>query len=343
MRALRLSRWGKAPELREVDRPVPGDGEVLVAVEAAGLCHSDLHVLDAAPGDLPFRLPFTLGHEVAGRVEQAGPLTDVTTGERVLVYGPWGCGQCGRCASGRENYCDRRADLGWAGMGLGLDGGMADYVLVPSARHLVPIGDLAASAAAPLSDAGLTPYHAIAPHVPVLDAESTVVVIGAGGGLGHLAVRLLRALTPSRVVAVDVRPEALALARSCGAHVTVLSTPDSPPELPGGVRADVVLDFVGSDTTLSLAARSVRAHGELVVVGSAGGVLEVRKPGALPPGCRVSLPFWGSRTELGDVVHLARTGALHAATESFPLSRAHEAIAALRSGEVRGRAVLIPD
>lgn len=343
MRALRLTRWGQAPELHEVDRPVPGDGQVLVAVEAAGLCHSDLHVLDAGPGDLPFRLPFTLGHEVAGRVEQVGPLADVAVGERVLVYGPWGCGQCGRCTTGRENYCDRRAGLGWAGMGLGRDGGMAAYVLVPSARHLVPIGDLAAETAAPLSDAGLTPYHAIAPHLPVLDAESTVVVIGAGGGLGHLAVRLLRALTASRVVAVDVRPEALALARSCGAHVTILSTSDSTPALPGDVRADVVLDFVGSDSTLAFAARSVRAHGELVVVGSAGGVLEIRKPGALPPGCRVSLPFWGSRTELDDVVGLARAGVLPTTTESFPLSRAHEALAALRSGEVRGRAVLIPD
>ncbi|WP_338019482.1 zinc-binding dehydrogenase [Saccharothrix deserti] len=111
----------------------------------------------------------------------------------------------------------------------------------------------------------------------------------------------------------------------------------------GDVRADVVLDFVGSDTTLALAAGSVRAHGELVVVGSGGGVLEVRKPGALPPGCRVSLPFWGSRIELDDVVDLARAGELPVATESFPLSRAHEALAALRFGEVRGRAVLIPD
>ncbi|WP_460347236.1 alcohol dehydrogenase catalytic domain-containing protein [Actinoallomurus acanthiterrae] len=123
---------------------------------------SDLHVIDAAPGVMPFASGFTLGHEAAGRVAAVGAaVTGIAVGDAVVVYGPWGCGRCRRCSAGRENYCDRRATLTWAGMGLGRDGGMADYVLVPSARHLETIGDLDPAQAAPLSDAGLTPYHAI--------------------------------------------------------------------------------------------------------------------------------------------------------------------------------------
>ncbi|MGW0584237.1 alcohol dehydrogenase catalytic domain-containing protein, partial [Streptomyces sp. NPDC002920] len=185
MRAVRLLDWGREPVLGEVERPVPREGEVLVEVEAAGLCHSDLHVIDAAPGALPYRPPFTLGHEVAGRVA-----TGSDAGERVVVHGPWGCGDCPRCAVGRDNLCDRRGELGWHGVGLGRDGGMAEYLLVPSARHLVPIGDLSAEQAAPLSDAGLTSYAAVAGVRHALGEDTTAVVIGVGG-LGHLAVQIL--------------------------------------------------------------------------------------------------------------------------------------------------------
>lgn len=213
MKAVRLTGWGRGPAFVDVQRPVPRATEVLVRVEAAGLCQSDVHVVDATADALPYEPPFTLGHEVAGRVETLGPDADgATPGQRVVVYGPWGCGLCARCAAGRDNYCDRRGDLGWHGVGLGRDGGMAEYVLVPSARHLVPIGDLAADQAAPLSDAGLTSYHATAGVRHALGDGSTAVVIGVGG-LGHLAIQILRATTPSRVLAVDIR-EPAARARS---------------------------------------------------------------------------------------------------------------------------------
>jgi propanol-preferring alcohol dehydrogenase len=333
--ALRLLGPGQRPAFVEVDRPVPHGGEVLVRVTAAGLCHSDLHVIDFSP----FMPPYTLGHEVAGRVAALGPdATGITLGEPVVVYGPWGCGECPRCVAGRDNYCDRRAELSWAGMGLGRDGGMADHVLVPSARYLEPIGDLDPVLAAPLTDAALTPYHAIRGCAGAFREGSTVVVIGVGG-LGHVAVQLLRALTPSQVIAVDVRPEALALADRCGAHVTVLASPDAHHDLRG---ADAVLDFAGTDATLELAARSLRPDGDLVVVGSGGGQLAVRKPGPLPPGARVSLPFWGTRAELSAVVALARAGTIHVEVEPFPLTAAEEAIARLRAGTLDGRAVLIP-
>ncbi|MFD7919902.1 NAD(P)-dependent alcohol dehydrogenase [Streptomyces sp. NPDC059740] len=347
MRAVRLTAWGRGrPTLADVEPPAPRGREVLVRVEAAGLCQSDVHVLDAAAGALPYQPPFTLGHEVAGHVEALGPDADRTvTGERVVVYGPWGCGRCDRCAAGRDNYCDRRAGLGWHGIGLGLDGGMAEYVLVPSIRHLVPIGELAADQAAPLSDAALTSYHAIAGLRQVLGEGSAVVVIGVGG-LGHLAVQVLRATTPSRVLALDVREAALTLAHRSGAHSATLVRADTGRRLreaTGGRGVDAVLDFVGGKASLELATASLRPGGELVVVGSGGGHLTVRKPGLLPPGFRLSLPFWGTRPELAEVVALARAGALHVETEQFPLSAAEEAFELLRNGAMRGRAVLVPD
>ncbi|MEV6586677.1 NAD(P)-dependent alcohol dehydrogenase [Streptomyces acidicola] len=345
MKAVRLTGWGREPTLADVGCPLPRGTEVLVRVEAAGLCHSDVHVIDAARGALPYRLPFTLGHEVAGRVTALGPDVEGTVaGERVVVHGPWGCGNCARCAAGRDNYCDRRGDLDWHGLGLGRDGGMAEYVLVPSARHLVPIGGLPAAQAAPLSDAGLTSYHALAGVRHALGEGTTALVIGVGG-LGHLAVQILRATTPSRVLAVDIREEALELALRYGAHDGMPMRADTARMLrvgTGGVGVDAVLDFVGSEATLALAVEVLRPGGELAVVGSGGGRLTVRKPGFLPAGFRLSLPFWGTRPELAEVIALARSGALHVETEQFPLSAAPEAFGRLRQGRVRGRAVLLP-
>lgn len=344
VRAFRFTSWGCSPTLTDVAKPVPAGDEVLVRVLAAGACHSDLHVIDAAEGTFGFRPPFTLGHEIAGEVAALGPTASgVSPGDPVAVYGPWGCGECARCVAGTDNYCDRRGGLGWAGVGLGRDGGMAEYVLVPSARYLVPTGDLTATQAAPLTDAGLTPYHAV--NGLRLGDDPTVAVVGTGG-LGHLAVQILRAVTPARVFAVDVRETALELAHESGAARTMLARPDTHRALRaanGGVGLDAVLDFVGSDSSLALATASLRAGGDLVVVGSAGGQLTVGKGGRLPAGVRVSLPFWGTRPELAEVVALARAGRLRVAVEEFPLSAVAEALARLRAGAVRGRAVLVPD
>lgn len=347
-----MTHWGGPPVLTEVARPTTRADEVLIQVEAAGVCRSDLHVLDARPGALPYRTPFTLGHEVAGRVAERGPEANgPAVGERVAVYGPWGCGLCSRCAAGAENYCDRRADLDavrtGTGVGLGRDGGMADFLLVPSGRLLVPVGDLPAAQAAPLSDAGLTAYHAVSGIRSTLPVEggASVAVIGVGG-LGHLAVQILRATTSARVLAVDVREEALALADACGAHFGTLLRPDTAEVLrrrAGGIGVDAVLDFVGSHSSLDLAVGALRSGGELAVVGSGGGQLTVRKPGALPPGVRISLPFWGTRPELEEVVALARKGVVRVETEEFALSSAPDAIDRLRSGRTRGRTVLVPD
>ena len=223
MRALQMTEWNHDPSFATVPEPEPGPGEVVLTMGGAGVCHSDLHLLYEFPADaMPWSLPMTLGHENAGWVHHLGPgVTGLEVGQAVAVYGPWGCGRCHACARGEENYC-QNATVGTPVGGLGADGGMAEFMLVPGPRHLIPLPDtLAPAHAAPLTDAALTPYHAVNRARHLLVPGSTAVVIGIGG-LGHLAVQILRATTAAQVVAVDVRPEALELAKSCGAdHLVV--------------------------------------------------------------------------------------------------------------------------
>lgn len=342
MRALQLTSWGKPAELRDVAMPKPDAGQVVIAIAGAGACHSDLHLMDWPPGKLPWKVPFTLGHENAGWVHAMGPgVTGLAIGDAVLVYGPWGCGRCEPCRLGRENYCDRAADLPAAGGGLGFDGGMAEYMLVPSARFLVPIGDLDPILAAPLADAALTPYHAIATSRGRLVPGASAVVIGAGG-LGQMAIQILKATTGARVIALDTDRGKLEIARRFGADECIPSGPDaeaSVRSMTGG--AQLVLDMVGSDATLALGAKLLRAEGRLVIVGLAGGTLPVDFF-ALPYGAEVATSYWGTITELMELVALARQGRIVLEVESFTLDEAMTAYAKLRRGELRGRAVIVP-
>src|ERR687888_56518 len=169
MLAYQLVEWQQPPELREVEVPEPGPGEILVKVGGAGACHSDLHVMEWPAGVLPYELPFTLGHENAGWIESIGAgVTGWEPGDAVAVYGPWGCGRCRACRATLETLCEHAGEIGAAGGGLGRDGGMAEYMLVPDPRLLVALGDLDPRDAAPLSDAALTPYHALKLALPKL-------------------------------------------------------------------------------------------------------------------------------------------------------------------------------
>ena len=212
--------------LNEVAQPDPGPGQVLIRIGGAGACHSDISLMEFSAGG-PRETPMTLGHENAGWIEAFGPGTVPTPGleigSPVAVYGAWGCGQCSNCRKGMENYC---LNISASGPGLSVDGGMAEYLLVPAARYLVPLGDMAPAEAAPLTDAGLTPYHAIKQALPLLVPGSFVVVIGAGG-LGHLAVQFLKALSPATVVCVDQRESALKVVAGLGADHTVVMGPDA--------------------------------------------------------------------------------------------------------------------
>lgn len=342
MRAVQLVRWQAEPELREVDVPEPGPGEVLVKVAAAGLCHSDLHVIDWPAGTLPWELPFTLGHENAGTVAALGPgASGFEEGDAVLVYGAWGCGTCRRCVRGEENLCPHGAGKG-RGCGLGFDGGLADYVVVPSPRLLVPIGELDPVQTAPLSDAALTPYHAIKSELSRLHPGSSAVVIGVGG-LGHVAVQLLRELSAARIVAVDLREAARDVALRAGAHSALdahdLAATDLRAETGGG--ASLVLDFVGSDDTLRLAASVLESGGLVSVVGYGGGTFPMEF-GVAPLEWSLKKPTWGTLPELHEVVALARAGVLEIEVEPFGLDSAVEGYRRLRSGDVVGRAVVVP-
>ena len=348
MKALRLEAWQSKAVLRDVDVPEPGPGEVLVQVGGAGACHSDLHLMhDFEDGTLPWAPPFTLGHENAGWVHTLGAgVRGLEPGQPVAVVGAWGCGTCAHCRAGLETYCDHPelAPVPGGGGGLGLDGGMAEYLLVPDARHLVALPDgLDPSHAAPLTDAGLTPYHAVRRSREKLTPGSTAVVIGVGG-LGHLGVQVLRATSAARVIAVDAKDSARDLAKRSGADLVLAPVPDLVSrirEATHGLGADVVLDFVGSDATLATAAASARQLADITIVGLGGGVLPVSFFG-VPYEVSVQSTYWGNRAELVEVLDLASRGLLHAEVTRFPLAEAPRAYDLLAQGEVDGRAVIVP-
>lgn len=343
MRAYVLTTTGC--ELAEVPDPTPGPGEVVVRTTAAGLCHSDLTLAARRPEAHPFSLPMVLGHELAGTVvEIPSGVAGLRVGDPVVGYGPRGCGRCDSCSRGAENYC--RAAAGSFAPGLGSDGALAEYVAVDAA-HLVPSADVPPAQGAALTDAGLTALHALNRALgtgpPLRSRAATVVVLGVGG-VGHAAVQLAR-LAGATVVAVDRSASKLALAAALGAEHTFLAggtTVADVQEVTGGRGVDVVLDLVASDDTLRQAGAMLAVNGVLSIVGVGSGRLPVGMH-ALPLGARTDLPFWGTRPELDQLLELARSGQVHLQVEEFSLERTAEAYALLDRGEVRGRAVVLPD
>jgi propanol-preferring alcohol dehydrogenase len=345
MPALRMVAWGEPPQIQQVPVPEPGPGQVRIKVGGAGLCHSDLHIMEAPPGAVGFTLPFTLGHENAGWVDKLGEgATGFAVGDPVIVYGPWGCGSCANCRQGMDNYCENGGGTTQGG-GLGHDGGMAPYMVVPSTRALVPLGDLDPRDAAPLTDAALTTYHAIKRSLHLIGPGAVAVVIGIGG-LGQMAVQILKAVSSAtKIIAIDSAADKRAAALAMGAD-EALEPGDAAiarvKEVTGGLGAQLVLDVVGADTTLAMAAQMARTMGALTIVGLAGGVLPVNFY-TVPHECSVCAPYWGSVSELIEVVALAQAGKIRMTTERFPLDRALDAYDRLHHGKVAGRAVVTPN
>ena len=348
MRALRLNSWKSEAVLEEVPVPTPGPGQVVIQVGGAGACHSDLHLMhDFEEGQLPWPPPFTIGHENAGWVHQVGSgVTGLELGQPVAVVGAWGCGRCGRCRLGWENYCEDPASqpVPAGGGGLGLDGGMADFLLVHSDRFLVPLPEgLDPAHAAPLTDAGLTPYHAVKRSLPKLAPDSTAVVIGAGG-LGHVGVQLLKAMTAAQVVVIDPREPARELAQRSGADLALEPGEDTVAtvrEAAHGRGADVVLDFVGSDETMASGVAMARMMGDFTLVGIGGGSLPFSFF-ATPYEVSVQTTYWGTRQELIEVLDLAARGHVHPDITTYRLEESVEVYRRLAAGEVEGRAVVVP-
>ncbi|THV41827.1 NAD(P)-dependent alcohol dehydrogenase [Glycomyces buryatensis] len=345
MRALQYRKVGSAPEVVEIPTPEPGPGEVLLKVTAAGVCHSDIAVMSWPVENFPYRLPLTLGHEGAGIVAALGAgVRGVALGESVAVYGPWGCGRCIKCAAGEENYCLHAAELGISPPGLGAPGAIAEYMIVDDARHLVPLGDLDPVRTVPLTDAGLTPYHAVKRSLPKLLPGSTAVVIGTGG-LGHVAIQLLRAMTAAKVIALDVTEQKLELARRVGAHETVISDEQAAGKvkaITGGLGAQAVFDFVGAPPTTATAGDCAGVDADVTIVGIGGGTLPVGF-GAMPFEVSVKAPYWGSRDELIEVFELARNDAVEVHVEPYSLDDAPLAYERLHAGAITGRAVITPN
>lgn len=348
MRALRLMNWKQQPEFVEVPKPTPSPGQVVIKIGGAGACHSDLHLMhDFEPGTLPYALPFTLGHENAGWVDSVGSgVTTVKEGDAVAIVGAWGCGACSRCRLGIETYCENpvASYAPGGGGGLGADGGMADFMLVPFERFLVRLPDgLTPASAAPLTDAGLTPYHAVRRSMAKMTPDATVLIIGVGG-LGHMAVQIVKAMTSARVIAADVREDARQLALSVGADFAIPSdtgTTQKVKDMTHGHGADVVLDFVGSESSIKTSMECARPLGDVAVVGIAGGTFPWS---FFSQGYEINLAttYWGNRSELIELFSLASRRLIHVEHTVYSLDMALQAYADLADGAVNGRAVIVP-
>lgn len=342
MKAARIHEYGQGLVLDEVPAPSPSQGQVVVRVEGAGFCHSDIHVLDGDIRILP-KLPLTLGHENAGTVAAIGAgVTSVREGDRVAVYGGWGCGHCAACLTGAEQLC---ATPAWAGLSHH-DGGYAEFLLVPHERYLVKLTSLSAVDAAPLTDAALTPYRAIRKALPFLEPDFPALVIGVGG-LGQYGIRLLHVLTGCPLIAVDVSPAKRETANRIGAWRTLdghaPSLLEDIMDLTDGRGVCASFDFVGSDATLDLAIRSTRTLGKVSQVGLAGGSARLKALDNARFEVLFETTLWGTIKELREVIALAENGRLTPIEiETAPLDRINEVYARLKRGDVRGRAVITP-
>jgi propanol-preferring alcohol dehydrogenase len=346
MRAYRLLEWGAPPQFMEVDVPRPGPGEVLVGVAAAGICGSDLHLVHAPPGLLPFSPPFTMGHENTGWVAELGlGVKTFSVGEAVLASSSTSCGHCDPCVGGHDNYCTQQVNMSSRMMtmkvrGIGLDGGFAQFMVVP-ARDLVSLDDLDPLKVAPLACAGATSYHAVIAALPVLTPGESCLVIGTGG-LGSFAVQYLKLLSASRIIATDLNPVRLEVAIKMGAHATLLADQAASEKIIAMTArkgAAAVLDFVGSAESLGLATAVVQPNGKIIVPGINLGSISFGW-GSSAPGCDYRLTLGFTNKQLREVVALARSGALALDTERFAFDEIPAAIDRLAKGELRGRAVI---
>jgi propanol-preferring alcohol dehydrogenase len=346
MRAYRLLEWGSSPRFVDVEIPRPGPGQVLVRVAAAGICGSDLHLLHAPPGMLPFSPPFTMGHENTGWVAELGPgVKDFAVNEAVLASSSTSCGHCDPCVGGHDNYCTQQVNMSSRMMtmrvrGIGLDGGFASYMVVPE-RDLVSLGDLDPLKVAPLACAGATSYHAVATALAVLTPGETCLVIGIGG-LGSFAVQYLKLLCSAKIVAADINPARLEIATRMGAHNVLIADQaagENILSLTNRRGAAAVLDFVGDGASLALASQVVQPNGKVIVPGINIGSIPFGW-GTAAPGCDYRLTLGFTNKQLREVVAIANSGRLTIETERFSFEEIPLAMDKLARGELRGRAVI---
>jgi NAD+-dependent secondary alcohol dehydrogenase Adh1 len=336
MRAALLSEYHRPLEL--VDRPQPepaGARDVVVKIGGAGVCATDLHAIDGLMEPAGLKPPVVLGHENAGWVEAVGEeVTTAGPGDAVLVYPAYSCGLCVACRRGIDMYCERHQFTG-----LTRDGGFADYVLVDERSLLTLPPGVQPVEVAPHADAGLTAYHAVKKLIPRLAPGSTSVVIGVGG-VGHIALQLLRVLGGGSVIGIDTDERRRALAKELGADEVLADVADVR-EASNGAGADVVLDFVATDATHA-AGVDMLARGGLYSTVGYGGMISVPSVAMVVGETAIAGNLVGNWIDLWEVLQLHGRGELTLRTETHPLDDVNDVLDRLRQGEITGRAVLVP-
>jgi alcohol dehydrogenase, propanol-preferring len=362
MLSARIHEYQEPLAIDTVSKPKVAHGEeVLIRVGAAGLCHSDLHLINGEWKDvLPLKLPKTPGHEVAGWIEEIGESVpesaQMKEGDLVAVFGGWGCGICTYCKSGDEQLCNFPR---WPGLSA-YDGGYSEYIIVPSYRFLIKVGKLLTTRSrnssirpeelAALTDAGLTPYRAIKKIRHLLGPGKTIAIFGIGG-LGSYAIQYAKTLgQSSTVIAIDRKEENLQLAEKFGADyvINVSNSQNIRSEIISnitedrGTGVDVVIDCVGAEATIEDSCRILNKGGSLVIVGLFGSQIKIPLVRAVLQEYQVYGSLWGNYNELSEVIELAKAGKIKHNIQKFPLSEINKAIQLLKNGEIVGRGVIIP-
>lgn len=351
MKAAQVIKTKEPLQMRELKTPAPKGRQVLIDVESAGVCHSDLHVWEGGyegkqgqimrVEDRGVKFPLTLGHEIAGIVYSVGQeVKRVKKDDRVLVY-PWvGDSTCSACQIGDEHVCDSPRSLG-----IFQNGGYAQKVLVPDEKYLVKIGDLDANVVSSLACSGLTSFTAV--KNAVISPKQTLVIVGAGG-LGLMGVQIARALLNSSIIVVDIDNKKLHEAKKLGADHVINSLSENPTsrvkELTTNQGADSIIDFVNSPKTVEPALNMLRKRGKLVLVGLFGGSIELSLP-TLPLRSQTIIgSYTGRLADLADLVELVKRRAVNPTiSKTFKLEAANEALEQLKAGKILGRAVINPN
>jgi len=343
MKAVQVVGYHQHLQLTEIPKPeVSGPFDVIVRIGGAGVCRTDLHILEGQwEQKSGVALPYTIGHENAGWVDAIGSaVTNVAVGDKVIVHPLITCGLCRACRSGDDVHCTQSAFPG-----INTHGGYAEF-LKTSARSVVRIADsLEPSDVAALADAGLTAYHAAAKAARKLRPADRCVIIGAGG-LGHIGIQVLKALTASELIVVDRNPAALELAASLGADHTVLASADGSHvtrvlELTDGFGAEAVIDFVGEGGSTSEGVQMLRQAGDFFVVGY-GENIDIPTIDVISNEINFIGNLVGSYDDLTELMVLAARGRVKLHTVTYALDDFQHAIDDLDAGRVRGRAILIP-
>ncbi|MEV4147526.1 NAD(P)-dependent alcohol dehydrogenase [Amycolatopsis sp. NPDC049691] len=341
MKAVRLQKYHEQPVIEEVPEPrATGPFDVVVKIGGAGVCRTDLHIIEEQWAEKSgVALPYTIGHENAGWVHEVGPaVSNVAVGDTVILHPTPTCGLCHACRAGDDMHCPNGSFPG-----IDSDGGMAEYLLT-SARACIKLDPATQpSDVAALADAGITAYHAVRKAVPHLYPGTTCVVNGAGG-LGHIGIQSLKALTATRVIVVDRNADALELAATLGADETVLADGkqvDAVLDLTGGDGAEVVLDFVAEQGAQQDAFAMTRRAGSHFVIGY-GSNIDIPTIDIISTERNVIGNLVGTYNDLAELMVLAQAGKVTLHTKKYPLDAALDALADLDAGRVRGRAILTP-